>query len=127
MAESRRFQLALPFVPLAAASASFGVLIVVVSLILFSRPSQAADDTAEFIKTIQDDSAEMQSRDGAVKMLAQTKAGAMKLIAMNEKGELPDELKASAALALAGSSDAEVRKAAEAKLPMPASKEGKPL
>ncbi|MEI6234775.1 MAG: c-type cytochrome [Planctomycetota bacterium] len=77
------------------------------------------------LKTLRDDSADMQERDAAVKYLAKSRAGAMAMIEMaQKKDEFPDEMRSSAALALGESDDADVLKLAEKFIPLPKMKDG---
>lgn len=92
--------------------------------LLAAGSCQGAAVDAELLKVLNDDNAEMQERDGAVKQLAKTREGAMAMIESARKGEFPDELKSSAALALAESDEATVREAAAAALPLPKMKDG---
>ena len=85
---------------------------------------RAASVDPDLLKSLNDDNAELQERDGAVKQLAKTVEGAMAMIASARKGEFPDELKSSAALALAESEDAAVRDAGASALPLPKMKDG---
>jgi putative heme-binding domain-containing protein len=86
--------------------------------------AHAAQPDPENVKLVTDDSAEMQERDAAVKMLAATPEGAQVLLGMAAKKELPDELKSSAALALAENDDEAVRKQAATLVPLPLMKGG---
>jgi len=92
-----------------------------------SLNAHAADANADYIKAVLDDDAEMIERDSAVKALAMTKAGGMALLDLADKQKMPDELRASAAMACAACPDETVRKLAETKLPTPKSKDGKSL
>jgi putative heme-binding domain-containing protein len=83
-----------------------------------------AEADPEMLKTIRDDSADMQERDSAVKMLAKTKEGAMAMIDLATKNNFPDEMRSSAALALAESDDKDILKGAEDVLPLPKMKDG---
>src|SRR5205823_1418233 len=83
------------------------------------RLTIAAQPDAETVKLITDESADMQERDGAVKMMAPTPEGAKILLEMAEKKTLPDELKSSVALSLAESEDPAVRKKAAEVVPLP--------
>lgn len=84
----------------------------------------ATEADPEMLKTVADDASEMQERDAAVKTLAKTHEGAMAMIAMAKKNEFPEEMRSSAALALAESDDADVRKVAAEVIPLPKMKDG---
>ncbi|MFN3484876.1 MAG: c-type cytochrome [Planctomycetota bacterium] len=79
------------------------------------------------LRTVQDSAALLSDREAAVKDLARTRAGGMALLRLEEEGRLPEELRATARFALAASPDAEVRAAADRRLPVPKSKDGTPL
>jgi|SRR5579862_701695 len=78
----------------------------------------------EMLKTIRDDSLDMQERDAAVKTLSKTRDGALAMLEIAKKNDFPDELKSSAALALAESGDKDILKLAEQFLPLPKMKDG---
>jgi putative heme-binding domain-containing protein len=86
--------------------------------------AHAAQPNPDNVKLVTDDSSEMEDRDAAVKMLAATPEGAKVLLDLAQKKELPDELKSSAALALAENDDEAVRKQAATLVPLPLMKGG---
>ncbi len=102
---------------------------IVASIVLLNvcALSFAGEVNTELLKTLSDDDAEVQERDGALKQLAKNKEGARKLIELAKKGEFPEEMKNSAALTLAESEDAATREAAAAVLPLPKMKDGQPI
>ncbi|HXG61128.1 MAG TPA: hypothetical protein VNO22_07140 [Planctomycetota bacterium] len=87
----------------------------------------AEASVAAALRTVQDPSAALPDREGAVKALARTRAGGLALLRLEEEGRLPEELRATARFALAACPDAEVRAAADRRLPVPKTKEGTPL
>ncbi len=97
-------------------AASFGLLV--------SSSALSAEADPEMLKAISDDTAEMQDRDAAVKFLARSKEGATAILALAAKNEFPEEMRSSAALALAENEDAEIRKKADTVLPLPKMKDG---
>jgi putative heme-binding domain-containing protein len=106
------------------------LLLLVLGLAAFTNaaePTLTDAQKAELIKTLQDDSLGVQDRDSAARTLAQSMAGANAMIALAEKDELSEEMKPSAAYALAVSENPEIRKLGAAKLPMPKSKDGKAI
>ena len=84
----------------------------------------AAEADPELLQSVLDEKTDVQLRDAAVKMLSKTKDGALAMIAMADKGTFPDELKSSAALALAESEDEDVVKKGAKSLPLPVMKDG---
>ena len=94
-------------------------VITVIAAIPCMQQVEAAQPDAETIRLITDESADMQERDGAVKMMAPTPEGSKILLEMAEKKTLPDELKSSVALSLAESEDPAVRKKAAEVVPLP--------
>lgn len=82
----------------------------------------AGDDAA--LKKLLDSRVPMEEREGAVKALAKTRDGALALLKVADDGKLPAELKATASFALAAHPEAEIRKMAQQRLPLPKSKEG---
>jgi len=93
----------------------------------FSLAAFAAEADPDMLKALSDGEMEMQERDAAVKMLSKSKEGAMAMIQLAQKGEFPDELKSSAALALAENEDSEIVAAATKALPLPVMKDGKQI
>lgn len=97
--------------------------------LLFLAPElvRAGEAQPELLTTIADDKAGMEERDAAIKSLAATHEGGLALINLAKADKLADELKASAAMACAGSEFEDVRAGAAKVLPMPKSKDGTPL
>lgn len=66
----------------------------------------------------------MEEREAAVKALARTPDGIRSILKLVDEGKFPAELKATAAFACAGTSDAALRAEAAVKLPLPKAKGG---
>jgi putative heme-binding domain-containing protein len=98
-------------------------------LLAGARPQEDGADAPPpaALRTVQDSAAALPDREAAVKELARTRAGGLALLRLEEEGRLPEELRATARFALAACPDADVRAAADRRLPVPKSKEGKPL
>ncbi len=80
---------------------------------------------ADDLKLVADPAAPLPDREAAVKSLAKTKAGGLALIALVDQGRFPEELRATAAFALAA--NPELRAEAGRKLPLPRAKDGAAL
>ncbi|HLY08084.1 MAG TPA: hypothetical protein VKW04_02145 [Planctomycetota bacterium] len=85
------------------------------------------DDVAKSLGVVLDVKSPLAEREAAVKALGKSRAGAQALIDLVDKSTMPAELKATAAFAVASCPDADTRSKGEQKLPLPKSKDGKPL
>lgn len=97
------------------------------ALLLLAALQAAGDDAAKALRLVSDPAAPLLDRENAVKALARTAGGGRSLLGLHDQGRLPDELRATAAFALAASPDPAVRAEADRKIPPPKSKEGTPL
>ena len=84
-------------------------------------------DLPQLLGVVQDVKAPLAEREAAVKSLGKTKSGGMALLELAARNQIPSELKATAAFALAACADADVRAKGEQLLPRPKSKDGTPL
>jgi putative heme-binding domain-containing protein len=87
----------------------------------------AQGDIPQLLKVVQDVKAPLADREAAVKSLGKSKPGGLALLDLAARNLIPSELKATAAFAVAASSDADVRSKGEQLLPRPKSKDGKAL
>ena len=84
-------------------------------------------DIPQLLGVLQDVKAPLADREAAVKSLGKSKAGGLALLDLASRNQIPSELKATAAFAVAACSDADVRAKGEQILPRPKSKDGTPL
>jgi putative heme-binding domain-containing protein len=84
-----------------------------------------AEDLQKALRLVADPAAPLSDREGAVKGLARSKEGGRALLALVDRGAFPEELRATAAFALAA--NPELRAEADRKLPLPKSRDGAPL
>jgi len=98
-----------------------------VSGLLLALLCASTQDVAQALKTLQDIKAPLPEREAALKSLGKTKDGGSALLQLVDQNQLPAELKATAAFALAACPDPDVRAKGEQKLPRPKSKDGTPL
>ncbi len=84
-------------------------------------------DIPQLLKVVQDVKAPLAEREAAIKNLGKTKPGGLALLDLATRNQVPPELKATAAFALAACVDADVRTKGEQVLPRPKGKDGKAL
>jgi putative heme-binding domain-containing protein len=84
-------------------------------------------DVPQLLGVVQDVKAPLADREGAVKSLGKSKPGGLALLELASRAQIPAELKATAAFAVAACPDADVRAKGEQLLPRPKSKDGKAL
>ena len=84
-------------------------------------------DVSQLLRVVQDIKAPLAEREAAVKNLGKTKPGGLALLDLATRNQIPSELKATAAFAVAACTDADVRAKGEQLLPRPKSKDGKAL
>ncbi len=84
-------------------------------------------DIPQLLGVVQDVKAPLADREAAVKSLGRTKPGGLALLELAARNQIPAELKATAAFAVAACADVDVRAKGEQLLPRPKSKDGKAL
>ena len=84
-------------------------------------------DVPQLLGVVQDIKAPLAEREAAVKSLGRTKPGGLALLELATRNQIPSELKATAAFAVAACADADVRAKGEQLLPRPKSKDGTAL
>jgi putative heme-binding domain-containing protein len=96
-------------------------------LVLTALLALAQGDIPQLLGVVQDVKAPLADREAAVKSLGKTKPGGLALLDLASRTQIPAELKATAAFAVAACPDADVRTKGEQLLPRPKSKDGKAL
>ena len=96
-------------------------------LVLTALLALAQGDIPQLLGVVQDVKAPLADREAAVKNLGKTKPGGLALLDLASRTQIPAELKATAAFAVAACPDADVRTKGEQLLPRPKSKDGKAL